>query len=197
MSMRTLLRCGAALTGLVLALVAVPLAGGSPAAARESAAREATATTAKGFLAGIYQSYVGSSAQAAKGVRLDSPEAVKRYFSHGLASVILEDGPAVRPVGGPLVLGSDPFVGRESWDIADLSIDVKDAGPAKAVGTVRFSNFGQPETVTVELLKVGEAWRVAEIKWGPLTLRGLYKSKWQATRPQAWLDPSHVENRVK
>ncbi|RAI38771.1 hypothetical protein [Rhodoplanes roseus] len=185
MRLRTLLRRCAVLTGLVAAAALATLAG--PADARESG------TSAKGFLSGIYQAYVGNSTASAKGVTIDSPEAVKRYFSHGLASVILEDG-VERKVGTGLVLGSDPFVGRESWDIADLSIDVKDAGPAKAIGTVKFSNFGQPETVTVELLKVGEAWRVSEIKWGPLTLRGLYKTKWQAAaQPQASLDPSRMK----
>lgn len=185
MSVRTVRRC-AVLTGLLAAAVLATL--GSPAGARE------TDTSAKTFLSGIYQTYVGNSAGTAKGVALDSPEAVKRYFSHGLASVILEDGAGVRPSGGGLVIGSDPFVGRESWDIADLKIDVKDAGPAKAIGTVTFSNFGKPETVTVELLKLGTAWRVSEIKWGPLTLRGLYKTKWQAaTQPQASLDPSRMK----
>jgi hypothetical protein len=186
MGVRTLLRRCAVLTGFLAAAV-VAIVGG-PAGARESDA------SPKAFLSGIYQSYVGNSTQRAKGVALDSPEAVKRYFSHGLASVIIEDGGDVRKAGSALVLGSDPFVGRENWDIADLSIDVKDAGPAKAVGIVKFSNFGQPETVTVELLKVGEAWRVSEIKWGPLTLRGLYKTKWQAAaKPQASLDQSQVK----
>lgn len=187
MSVRTLLRRSAVLTGFLVVVAVGAVAG--PAGARESG------SSAKGFLSGIYQSYVGNSTQTAKGVALTSPEAVKRYFSHGLASVILEDGVEVRKPGTGLVLGSDPFVGRENWDIADLSIDVKDAGPAKAVGTVKFSNFGQPETVTVELLKVGEAWRVSEIKWGPLTLRGLYKTKWQAAaqQPQASLDQTRMK----
>ncbi|MBK5960372.1 hypothetical protein CCR97_19545 [Rhodoplanes elegans] len=185
MSVRTLSRRCAVLTAvLVAAALALPV---GPAAARE------TDTSAKSFLSGIYQSYVGNSTQAAKGVALDSPEAVKRYFSHGLASVILEDGDAVARPGVGLVLGSDPFVGRDAWDIADLKIDVKEAGPAKAVGTVSFSNFGKPESVTVELMKVGTAWRVSEIKWGPLTLRGLYKTKWQASRPQAALDPAAMK----
>jgi hypothetical protein len=189
MNARTLLRRCAVLIGFV-AVAAVATVGG-PAGARES---RDSSSSPKTFLSGIYQSYVGNSAERAKGVALDSPEAVKRYFSHGLASVILEDGVDVRKAGVALVLGSDPFVGRESWDIADLSIAVKDAGPAKAVGIVKFSNFGQPETVTVELLKVGEAWRVSEIKWGPLTLRGLYKTKWQAAaKSQASLEQVQVK----
>lgn len=135
--------------------------------------------SAKSFLTGIYQAYIGSSAQASKGIVLTEPEAIRRYFSPGLASLILDDRPAVRGPDNAIVLGSDPFVGRESWDIANLAIAVKE-GPAKALGTVTFTNFGQPETVTVELLKVGADWRISEIKWGPLTLRSIYRKKWQA-----------------
>lgn len=136
-------------------------------------------STAKSFLTAIYQSYVGSSAQSAKGVALDDVGAIRRYFSPGMASLILDDNLAVGRPGAALVLGSDPFVGRENWDIADLSVDVKETG-AKAIGTVSFTNFGKPEKVELELLKVGADWRIAEIKWGPLTLRSIYRKKAQA-----------------
>jgi hypothetical protein len=136
--------------------------------------------SAKSFLTTIYQAYVGTSSQSAKGITLDDPGAIRRYFSPGPASLILEDNPAARGPGNAIVLGNDPFVGRENWDIADLAVDVKETGPAKAIGTVSFTNFGKPEKVVLELLKVGADWRIAEIKWGPLTLRSIYRKKWQA-----------------
>ena len=132
--------------------------------------------TAKSFLTTIYQAYNGNSAQSAKGIALDDADAIRRYFSPGLASLILDDSAAGR-AGDAIVLGNDPFVGHESWDIADLSVEVKGA---KAIGTISFTNFGKPEKVVVELLKVGADWRIAEIKWGPLTLRSIYRKKWQA-----------------
>lgn len=135
--------------------------------------------TAKSFLAAIYQAYIGNSAQSAKGIVLDDAGAIRRYFSPGLASLILDDNLAVGRPGAAIVLGNDPFVGHETWDIADLSVDVKEIG-AKAIGTVSFTNFGKPEKVVLELLKVGADWRIAEIKWGPLTLRSIYRKKWQA-----------------
>lgn len=147
---------------------------GTPAKAR------VTPTTAKSFLTTIYQAYLGNSSQTARGITLSDPEAIRRYFSPGLASLILEDGPASRGTGSSIVLGNDPFVGQESWDISDLAVEVKETGPAKAIGTVSFSNFGKPERVVIELLKVGADWRIAEIKWGPLTLRSIYRKKWQA-----------------
>jgi hypothetical protein len=135
--------------------------------------------TAKSFLTTIYQAYNGSSAQSAKGLALDDADAIRRYFSPGLASLILDDNLAAGRPGDAIVLGNDPFVGQESWDIKDLSVEVKETG-AKAIGTVSFTNFGKPEKVVVELLKVGADWRIAEIKWGPLTLRSIYRRKWQA-----------------
>jgi hypothetical protein len=135
--------------------------------------------SAKSFLTTIYQAYIGNSAQSAKGITLADPEAIRRYFSPGLASLILDDNVATSRPGNAIVLGNDPFVGRESWDITNLSVEVKETG-AKAIGTISFNNFGKPEQVVVELLKVGADWRIAEIKWGPLTLRSIYRRKWQA-----------------
>jgi hypothetical protein len=136
--------------------------------------------TAKSFLTTIYQAYLGSSSQSAKGITLDDPEAIRRYFSPGLASLILEDNPAAQRPGNAIVIGNDPFVGHDTWDIADLAVAVKETGPTKAIGTVSFTNFGKPEQVVLELLRVGSDWRIAEIKWGPLTLRSIYRKKWQA-----------------
>ncbi len=143
------------------------------------------ASSAEGFLTTIYQAYVGDSSQTSKGIALTDPAAIRRYFSPGLASLILDDSLSERARGDALVLGNDPFVGRDRWDIADLTVEVTPTGPAKALGTVSFTNFGQPEKVVVELLKVGADWRITEIKWGPLTLRSIYRLMWQAT-----LEPS-------
>lgn len=165
--------------GLVLVTGLVGPIGTAPVKAR------VTPATAKSFLTTIYQAYLGNSSQAARGIALNDSEAVRRYFSPGLASLILEDGQAARGPGNSIVLGNDPFVGRESWDISALAVEVKETGPAKAIGTVSFTNFGKPETVVVELLKVGADWRIAEIKWGPLTLRSIYRKKWQAALERA------------
>lgn len=139
---------------------------------------------AKAFLNAIYEAYIGNSATTAKGVVLNSADTVRRYFSPGLASLIVEDNPNLGRPGEAFVSGSDLFVGRGSWDISKLSIEVKEFGPLKATGTISFTNFGLPEQVEVELLKVGNDWRIAEIKWGSLTLRSLYRKKWRAAALQ-------------
>ena len=159
---------------VVAGLVALALAPAVPAVARPTETRAPSAAlSAKGFLEGIYRAYVGTS-PAAKGIALDQPETVRRYFSPGLASLILEDSAEAFERGAVPTLSGDPFVGHQEWQISDLAIDVKDAS-IKAVGTVSFTNFGKPETLVLELLKVGDAWRIADIRWPSGSLRELYR----------------------
>ena len=133
--------------------------------------------TAKSFVEKIYATYVGSAQKGANGVALDNPADVKRYFTPALAILILEDEAAAEKRGEPPTLDGDAFVGHQDWDIADLSVDVKEAG-TKAKATVSFTNFGKSEKVLVDLLKVGPDWRIADIQWDDAsTLRGLFRKK--------------------
>src|SRR5215510_6711912 len=133
--------------------------------------------TAKSFVEKIYAAYVGSTQKGASGVALDKPADIKRYFTPALAILILEDGAAAEKRGQPPTLGGDAFIGHQDWNIADLTIDVKEAG-AKAKATVNFTNFGKSEKVVVDLLKVGPDWRIADIQWDDAsTLRGLFRKK--------------------
>ena len=110
------------------------------------------------------------------GIPLDSASAVKRYFTPGLAHLILEDGAAAQTRGEPPLLDGDAFVGKQDWDIANLSVAVRESG-AKATAIVSFTDAGKACKVVVELLKVGESWRIADIQWDSGTLRGLYRNK--------------------
>jgi Protein of unknown function (DUF3828) len=158
----------AALFGLAASLAAAPV----PAFARASE----PPSSARQFLEGIYRTYVAGSQSEAKGIALDQPAVVRRYFSPGLASLILEDSAQASKLGETPSLNGDPFVGHQQWQISDLAIDVKD-GMLKAVGIVTFTNFGKPEKLVLELLKVGETWRIADIHWPSGTLREIYRRK--------------------
>jgi hypothetical protein len=167
------------LFGICAGVIALPLL---PAAARRADGRPNSHRQdpgAKTFLESIYKKYVGSST-AAGGVPLASANTVRSYFTAGLASLILEDRAAAAKRGDVPALDSDPFIGGQDWDISNLSVDVKEAGALKAVGTVTFMNSGKPGKVTVELLRSGVDWRIADIAWESGSLRGLYRRK--ATR---------------
>jgi hypothetical protein len=153
----------------ILAFRAVPVFAGGRRHAGKPAAEE--------FLGSIYQRYLGKSSAAGSATVLTNAQSVRRYFTAGLASLMLEDRAAATEQGESPVLESDPFIGRLEWDISDLSIDVKDTGAFKTVGTVTFLNFGKPEKVVLELLRLGNEWRVADVKWVSGTLRGVYRRK--------------------
>jgi len=156
---------------VVIGLAAVLALPFAPAfAARSEAA-------AKAFLNAIYRNYVGSSAGAAKGVPLTNAKLVRDYFTVGLASLILEDRASAAKRGEPPVLDGDPFVGHQDWDVSNLSVEVKENGAFKAMGTVSFMNAGKPEKIVIELLRSGNEWRIADIEWDSGTLRGLYRRK--------------------
>ena len=153
----------------ILAFRAVPVFAGGKRHAGKPAAEE--------FLGSIYQRYLGKSSAAGSGIVLADAQSVRSYFTPGLALLILEDRAAATEQGESPALKSDPFIGRPEWDISDLSIDVKETGALKTVGTVSFLNFGKPEKVVLELLRSGTEWRIADIVWDSGSLRGLYRRK--------------------
>ncbi len=143
----------------LIALVPIPALGKEPAA--------------KAFLDEIYRHYVGSSLRDAKGIALTNAKAVRAYFTVGLASLIIED----KTLGEPPVLDGDPFVGHREWDISNLVIEVKQIGAFKAMGTVTFINDGKPEKVVLELQRLGNDWRIADIEWDSGGLRSAFRGK--------------------
>jgi hypothetical protein len=132
---------------------------------------------AKAFLESIYQHYVGGSDRDGKGIPLAGAKVVRSYFTVGLASLILEDRATAARRSEPPVLDGDPFIGHQDWNIAGLSIEMKEAGAVKAIGIVNFTNEGKPEKIVVELLRSGADWRIADIQWDSGSLRGLYRKK--------------------
>ena len=47
--------------------------------------------------------------------------------------------------------------------------------PTKQAATVSFKNLDKPTTVVLDLVKLREGWRIADIDWGRKpTLRGLF-----------------------
>jgi len=135
----------------------------------------AAEVTAKSFVEQIYGSYVGAAGQ--KGIPLDDAATIRRYFTPGLASLILDDQAAARKRGEPPMLDGDAFVGHQEWAISRMTVYAREAG-SKATAIVSFTNFGKAEKVVVELLKVGESWRIADIRWDDAsTLRGLLRRR--------------------
>lgn len=151
------------LRGALPVLLALVLGGG--AAAAEQSAQE--------FLGAIYAAYKGKNAE---GIRLDGPRATARYFTPALARMIDTDARAARGEVGQL--GADPFIDAQDYEIKAVTIDVKETGPNKAVGTVKFRNFNEDQTITLDLIKLKQDWRIDEIRApGTRSLRALFKKQ--------------------
>jgi Protein of unknown function (DUF3828) len=63
------------------------------------------------------------------------------------------------------LLDFDPFLDAQDWEVATFDIGVDDDAPGKATATVKFSNFDKPQTVRLDLVKLKNEWRIADITW--------------------------------
>jgi hypothetical protein len=158
----------AVLAAWVAGCVAVCLSVLSPGSAG------AAEPTPQAFLESLYAPYKASS-ERSKGVPLDSDAAVRRYFEPQIAALMIKDFAAAKRRGEVPALDGDPFIDGQDWEVEQLAIAVKEQGPDKASGTVSFKNFGAPTSVTLDLVKGKDGWRIADIKWPERrSLRGLY-----------------------
>jgi hypothetical protein len=131
--------------------------------------------SARGFVAAIYDAYVGKNGN---GVMLDSNQKVQRYFERSLATLIMKDQNDAEQRKEVSALDFDPFVDAQDWDIAAYNVTMSDKAADKTSATVTFNNFGKAKTVVLDLVKIRSEWKISDIAWtphqNPNTLRGLY-----------------------
>ena len=70
-------------------------------------------------------------------------------------------------------LDGDPFVDAQEWDIKSFDITVDQAGADKAIGHVRFKNYDEEKSLTLDLVHLKSGWRIDDIHWSNGTLRKL------------------------
>ena len=132
----------------------------------------AAEASAQDFLAAIYAHYKGKNA---KGVPLSDKGAAARYFTPELAHIMDADAKAAAKKHEVGALDGDPFVDAQDFEITDVKIDVKESAPDKSTGTVTFKNFGKDTTVTYDLVKLKQGWRIDDIHMPSGSLRALFK----------------------
>jgi hypothetical protein len=147
----------------VVAMAATVVALGFWAAGSLSALAEEP--SAKAFVDGIYQRYVGPEGSA-YGVSLGDDDAVRRWFAPELAQRIIADADAADARGEVPMLDGDPFVNAQEWRIDGFEDIVTESAPGKAQAVVSFDNYDRHETITLDLVLLDGAWKVAEIDWG-------------------------------
>jgi hypothetical protein len=134
----------------------------------------AESASPRAFVEAIYKPYL---AKTYKGADYSRPANLRRYFEPKLAGAIIADMAAAAKRNEVSTLDGDPFVDAQDWEIADLAIDVKHEGPAKATATVDFTNLRKPKTVKLDLVKTAGGWRIADINASSGSLRQLFKVK--------------------
>jgi hypothetical protein len=139
-----------------------------------SIAAAAPAASPLSFVEAIYRTYVG---KAAKGIELTEEAVIRGYFAPPLANAIVKDRAEADNRGEVPTLDGDPFVDAQDWEIARLRVSTKPAGADAATATVSFTQLKKPKTMTLDLVKVSGAWRIADIKGPSGSLRDLIKLK--------------------
>ena len=157
-------------SALTLAVLAAGLAPSSPARADAAA---------KAFLEKIYAAYKGKKS---KGIPLDTDAEIRLYFEPSIAALMIKDSKAAAKRHDVPELEGDPFLGAQDWEIGPVEVTVTDTAPDHATAIAKFMNFKEPQTVTYDLVKLKQGWRIADITWQQSdgtkdTLRGLYVKK--------------------
>ena len=139
----------------------------------------AASQSADAFLQGIYSHYKGSDDKNAKGVFLDKPSEIRRYFADDLANLMIADEAAAAKAGDVPSLDGDPFIDAQDWTVTKLTIHIDSQTADRAKASVHFENFNKPYTVHLDLVETPKGWRISDIIWNGngRTLRGLYKKK--------------------
>lgn len=131
---------------------------------------------ATAFVTKIYDAYKGKDS---KGILLDKEAQIRRYFEPSLAALIVKDRDDAAKRGDVPTLDGDPFVDAQDFEISDVNIAVSDAPPDKATATVNFKNINEPVKVVLNLVKIKNEWRIADILYThdgkAETLRGLFQ----------------------
>ncbi len=127
------------------------------------------------FLESVYKVYRNNN--NAKGIDTSKPEVIRRHFAPPLAKAMLKDQADAKKRSEVPLLNGDPFIDAQDWQIADLKLEVKDASRRNATGVVTFTNFKEPGAVTLDLVKTGDGWRIAEIRAPSGSLKELLKVK--------------------
>ena len=149
---------------IVAALGALPTsawAQAQPRPAKETVTPEA-------FLRDIYTPYPNHDFKGQPFWQVD------RFFAPDLARAIEADMREAKRRGEVPKLDGDPFVDAQDWDIDKLAISVTTEGP-KAIGLVSFENLGKPTEITLDLVRTGIGWRIADIKSPSGKLSELYR----------------------
>ena len=125
--------------------------------------------SARAFVEAVYKPYLE------KGYSGQNYNEPGRFFVPVLARAMAADNAAAARRGEVPLLGGDPFVDAQDWEITKLAIAVVPNGTTAATATVTFANQGKATRLLIDLEQTPAGWRIADIKAPSGSLRALYK----------------------
>jgi hypothetical protein len=98
-----------------------------------------------------------------EGCRVDFDRTAKRLFTRRLRALVLRDR-RLTPAGEVGALDGDPICDCQDFAITAVKVAVTAAAaPDRAAAVVSFRNFGDPQTVRLDLVAVRGGWRIDNI----------------------------------
>ena len=102
-----------------------------------------------------------------------------RFFEPALASAMILNRQDAEKNGKAPLLNADPFVdpkdSPKDWQISNLAVAAAAVANGGVTGQVLYVNQKKPSHLTINLVQTPAGWRIAEIRGGGASLRGLYK----------------------
>lgn len=114
-----------------------------------------TPSGAEAFVTGLYRAYAHEPGPDYVGA------GAKATFATGLLDLMRRDA-ALTPPGEVGVLDGDPICDCQDYKIADVQVRIS-GSPIAATASVAFTNYGQPRSLTLDLVREPAGWRVADV----------------------------------
>ena len=132
----------------------------APAGTPAAGGGESQAAEAEALVADLYKQH---DAKKSPFFQTKSRALVDKYFTKQLADMIWKD--AVNSAGELGALDADPLYDAQDTQIKNFAVGRADVKSETANVPVTFTNFGEKKTLTFSLKRVGDAWKIDNIKY--------------------------------
>ena len=121
---------------------------------------------------------------------------VDKYFAKPLADFIWKDKQT--PAGEMGAIDFDPLYDAQDVGIKKFNVGKSTVNGDKATVPVTFENYGEKKTVTYQMVRQGDAWKIADVKYqGGFTLLSIFKENAKTEKPAKSSAPSQFEGRYR
>jgi hypothetical protein len=86
-----------------------------------------------------------------------------RFFAHDLAALLAADERHVATNNEMGAVGYDPFLNGQDGAVRGLTLTVSNRSPERATVEARFRSLNVAQTVSFDMRREGDSWRIADI----------------------------------